>query len=176
MRKVKTDTGWQVIDGRVDPLMKFRHISIVHVLGELVSYPLFFTIGEIEFTNRVTIEGSLIPFNHRVIAIDSYSGMIMRDGKGEDLSVQLFLALHRPKKLDKSSNGDGHAMSILAIGNIESGSAALYLAGEEGEVYSYCSHKICNDLGARLTHKRFQLIQLVLGECGSPESHGKVGL
>ena len=63
--------------------MKFRHISIVHVLGELVSCPLFFTIGEIEFTNRVTIEGSLVPFNHRVMAIDSHSGMIMRDGKGE---------------------------------------------------------------------------------------------
>lgn len=105
-------------------------MSIVHVLGELVSCPLFFTIGNIEFTNRVTIEGSLVPFNHRVTAIDSHSGMIMRDGKGEDLSVQLFLALHRPKKLDKSSNGDGHAMSILAIGNIESGSAALHLAGD----------------------------------------------
>ena len=67
--------------------MKFRYISIIHVLGKLVSYLLFFTIGKIEFTNRVTIEGSLIFFNYRVIAIDSYSGIIMRDGKGEDLSV-----------------------------------------------------------------------------------------
>ena len=151
-------------------------MSIVHVLGELVSCSLFFTVGEIEFTNGVTVEGSLVPFNHRVMVIDSHSGMIMRNGKGEDLPIQLFLALHRPKKLDKSSNSDGHAMSILAIGNVESGSAALHLAGEEGEVHSCCSHEICNDLGARLTHKRFQLIQLFLGECGSPESHGKVGL
>ena len=176
LRKVKTNTGWQVIDGRADPFMKFRHISIVHVLGELVSFPLFFTIGEIEFTNRVSIEGSLVSSNHRVMAIDSHSGMIMRDGKDEDLPIQLFLALHRPKKLDKSSNGDGHAMSILAIGNVESGSAALHLAGEEGEVHSCCSHEICKDLGARRTHKQFQLIQLFLGECGSPKSHGKVGL
>ena len=67
--------------------MKFWHMNIVHVLGELLSRPLFFTIGEIEFTNRVTIEGSLVPFNHWVMAIDSHSGVIVREGKGKDFAV-----------------------------------------------------------------------------------------
>lgn len=78
-------------------------MMIVDVLDKLVASPLFFTIGEIEFTNRVTIEVNLIPFNHRLMAIDSHNGMIVRDGKGEDLPVQLFLALHQPKKCNKSS-------------------------------------------------------------------------
>ena len=69
--------------------MKFRHVMIVDVLDKLVTGPLFFTIGENESTNMVTIEANLIPFNHRVMATDSHNGMIVRDGKGEDLPVQL---------------------------------------------------------------------------------------
>ena len=158
--------------------MKSRHISIVHVLGEFVSCPFLLTIQcrEVKCVDRMAIEGSLIAFDHGVVSVDSDRPMIMRNRKGEDLPIQLFLALHRPKKFDKSSYGDGHTVRILAIGNVESGSAAFHLAGEKGEVHSCCSHEICNDLGARLTDKRFQLVQLFLGECGSPESHGKVGL
>ena len=158
--------------------MKFRHPIIVDVLDEFVGGPLFFAIQgrEAELVDWMAIEGGLVIFDDSVMAVDSHRSVIVRDGKGEDLPVQLFLALHRPKELDKSSDGDSHAVRVLAIGNVESGGAALHLAGEEGEVHPCCSHEICNDLGARLTHERFQLIQLFLGECGSPESHGKVRL
>lgn len=176
LRKIKIDISWQIIDARTDQLMKFRHINIVHVLDELVSRPLFFVIDEIEFTNRMTIEGSLVPFNHWVMAINSHSDVIVRDGKGEHLSIQLFLALHRSKKFYKSSDGEGHAMRVLAIGNIESGSATLHLAGEEGKLHPRFSHEIGNNLEVRLTHERFQLIPLFLSECRSLESHGKIGL
>ena len=176
LRKVKIDIDWQVIDARADSFMLKRHPFIVDILGEFVGCPFFFTIGEIKITNRVTIEGSLVLFNHGVMAIDPHRGMIVRDGKGEDLSVQLFLTLRSLIELDKSSYGNGHTVRVLAIGNIESGSAALHLAGEKGEIHPRCSHEIGNNLGARPTHKWFQLIQLFLGECGSPESHGKVGL
>lgn len=82
--------------------MQNWHPNVVYVFGKLVSCPLFFAIGEIELTNRVTIEGSLVPFDHGVMSVDPHGGMIVRDRKREDLPVQLFLALHVSKEYDKS--------------------------------------------------------------------------
>ena len=124
----------------------------------------------------MAIERSLVFLNHGVMAVDSHGPVIVRDRKGKDFPIQLFLALHRPEKFDKSSDGDGHAVRVLTIGNVESGSTALHLASEEGEVHPSRSHKVGNNIGPRLTHERFELVQLFLSECGSPESHGKVRL
>ena len=67
-------------------------------------------------------------------------------------------------------------MRVLTIGNVESGSTAFHLAGEEGEIHPCCSHEIGNDFGPGLTHERFELVQLFLGESGSFKSHGEIGL
>ncbi len=117
LRKIKIDIGWQIINGRADPFVLNRHSSIVHVLGEFIGGPFFLAIlfGEVKCSDRMTIEGSLVPLNHRVMAVDPYRPVIVRDGKGEDFPIQLFLALHRPKKFDKSSYGDGHAVRVLAV-------------------------------------------------------------
>ena len=38
----------------------------------------------------VAIETRLIPFNHRIMAVDPHRPVIVRDGKGENLPIQLF--------------------------------------------------------------------------------------
>ena len=83
----------------------------------------------------MAIESDLVPFDHEVVIIYSHRAMIMRDRKDEDFPIQLFLALHRSKKFDKSSDDDDHAVRVLTIDNIESDSAALHLADEEEEVH-----------------------------------------
>ena len=116
---------------------------------------------------RTAIEGSLVPLNHRVMAIDSDAPVIVRDGKGEDLPVQLFLALHISKKY-KTSESDAHALDVLAIGKIKSRGAAFDLAGEERELHSRSSHEIGSDLKPWLTHKGFKLVQLFLENADRP--------
>lgn len=118
--------------------MEFQRVIIVDILSKFIDGPLFLTISfyKTEFADWITIESSFISFDHEVVAVDSYGSIIVRDGKGEDLSVQLFLTLYRSKKFDKSFYGDGYTIRVLAIGNIESGSAALYLVDKKGKVYS----------------------------------------
>lgn len=118
----------------------------------------------------MAIEGSLVFFNYGVMSVDPHQPVVVRDRKGEDLPVQLFLAPYKSKKFDKSSQGDGHAMRVLAIGNVESRGAALHLAGEERKVHPRYSHEMGKKLGPGLTYERLELIQLFLRECRSSES------
>ena len=80
--------------------------------------------------------------------------------------VQLF---HRPKKFDKSSYGNGHAVRVLAVGNIDSGSAVLDLAGEEGKVYQVSRDEkgVFEDAANEL----IELLKLLVGEYRSSESN-----
>ncbi len=108
----------------------------------------------------IPIEGCLVPFDYGVMAIDSHGDMIVRDGKGEDLPVKLFLAFYRSKKFDKSSYGDGHAVRVLAVGDVQRCRAALDLAGEEGKV-----HPIgCNEKGGLINaaDERIELFELLV--------------
>jgi hypothetical protein len=79
LRKVKIDTGWQTIDARTDRFMKFQRVMIVDFLDEFVGCPFFFAVlfREGELAYWVAIEGSLVPFNHRIVAIDSHGGMVV---------------------------------------------------------------------------------------------------
>ncbi len=54
-----------------------RHPYIVDVLRELICRPFFF--GKVEFTNRLTVEGSLISLDDSVVAVDSHRAIIVRD-------------------------------------------------------------------------------------------------
>ena len=178
MRKVKIDIDWQVIDAGADHFIEFQRVIVIDVLDQYKSPPLVFALlfYEAEFTDWMAIEGSLVSFNHRVVSIDPHRPVIIRDRKGENLPVQLFLALHRSIKLYDPLNGNGHAVRVLPVGNVESCGAALDLVGEEGKVHPRCSHEIGKNLGPGFTHERFELIQLFLGERRSPESYRVVRL
>ena len=151
---------------------------IINILGEFVGGPLFFAFQtrEVEFIDCITIEGSSVPFNHGIMAIDSHGGIIVRDGEGENLPMELFLAFYRPEKLNKSSDSDGHAVRVLTIGNIESASSTLHLAGEEGKVHPRCSHEVGLKLGPDFTDKRFKFFELFFSKRRASESHGVVWL
>jgi hypothetical protein len=61
--------------------------------------------------------------------------MIVRNGKGENLSVEFFFSLYGSVELDDAPRSNRHAVSILSVGNIESRSATLYFASEKWEVH-----------------------------------------
>ena len=69
---------------------------IIDVFSEFVDGSFILTIQccEAELMDQMVIEGSLVPFNYGVMAIDSHRPVIMQDGKGKNLLVQLFLTLH----------------------------------------------------------------------------------
>lgn len=77
-------------------------MKVVYILDEFVSCPLCFTIGEDEMTNRMAIEENFVPLNHWVMAVNSHSRVIVRDGKGKDFAIKFIFALNKPKKDDKS--------------------------------------------------------------------------
>ena len=56
--------------------------------------------------------------------------------------VQLFLTLHVSKKYDKSPQSGAHALGILVIDKVESGSATFDLAGQKRKVHPRCSHTV----------------------------------
>ena len=135
--------------------MKFQHIMIINIFDEFVDSSFIFIIQccEAEFIDQMAIEGSLVPFNYEVMTIDPHRPVIMQDGKGKNLLVQLFLMFHQSKEFNKSSDGDSHIVCILAISNVECSSAALYFTDEEGKVYPCCSYKISNNLKPELFYK-----------------------
>lgn len=69
------------------------------VLCESVSRPLFFAVqgSEAEFVNRMPILLRLRLRNLGIVSVNPYGAMVMGDGKGEDLAMELFLKLHRPE-------------------------------------------------------------------------------
>ena len=63
---------------------------MVHVLDESVTRPPLFAIllGEIEFSNRMSIERDILSINYKLMGVDPHGLVIMRDREAEYLSVQ----------------------------------------------------------------------------------------
>ena len=152
------------------------HPLIVDALGELVGCPLLFTISEIESRDRITIECSTFLLDYRIMAVDPYGDMIVRDREGKNIPVKLFLAIYCSIKLHGSFHGNCHTVRILSVGNLESRSATLDFAGEKREVYPYRNYKVCLNLSAELADKRFELLELVFGKRRTREFYGIIRL
>ena len=106
-----------------------RYLYVVDVFREFVDRPFFLAIEgcEVKFVNRVAVKGRFIFFNNGVMAIDFDRAMIIRNRKGEDFPVKLFLAFHIFKEFDDSFYGNDYAVSILPVYNVKCYGAALYL-------------------------------------------------
>src|SRR5271163_2996155 len=147
-----------------------RHPYIIDTLCELACRPLLFAIQfcEVERTDRVTVEGSLISIDQSVMAVDSHRPVIVRDRKGENFPVHFLFALREFEELDNSSHCKGHAMSILPICDIECCSATLHFARQEREVHEIRGHEegsVCE-----LANNGLDPFELILCERLSPES------
>ena len=76
----------------------------------------------------MAVEGSLACVDYRVMAVDPYRLVIMRDREGENFLMKLFFALHKPEEFDNTPHRHCHAMSILLVCNIKCYSTTLYFA------------------------------------------------
>lgn len=148
-----------------------RHPYIVDVLRKLIRCPLFLAFRRCkeELMDGVTTEGGIISFDNRIVTVDSHRSIIVRDRKGEDLPVQLFLAVYRFIKLYDTSHGYSHAMSVLSVSDIKCRSIALDFACKEGKIHPVG----CNEIEGLpdATDKRTDLPKLLVRECGSSESN-----
>ena len=56
--------------------------------------------GERKFVDRMTVVLGVFPSYHRVVAVDPYRPVVMRDREGKDLPVDLILAFNSTEELD----------------------------------------------------------------------------
>jgi len=98
-----------------------RHPYVVDVLREFVGRPFVFAIEvcDVETTDQIAVEGSLVFLNNSIMAVYSHPAMIMRDRKSKDFLVKLFLTLYISEKFDNSSYGNSHTMSVLPVRNVK---------------------------------------------------------
>jgi hypothetical protein len=61
---------------------------------EYISRPLIFTIliRNVKLFNSVTVDGSLVSINVRIVTVDLDGLLILRNGKREDLSIKFVLS------------------------------------------------------------------------------------
>ena len=100
--------------------------------------------------------------------------MIVRDRKGEDFTVELFVTFHSFVEFDNTSYGNSHTVSVLSVCDIKGCGTALHLACQEREVHPVS----CDEKGVLVNaaDKRIKLIELLVGKCGLPESNRVIWL
>lgn len=83
--------------------------------------------------------------------------------------MKLLLALHKSEELYSTSYCKSHAIGVLSVCDIERRGAALHFTHQEQEVHvirSYEEGGVC-----KLANERLKLLELIIGEGFSPESH-----
>jgi hypothetical protein len=60
------------------------------------------------------------------VAEDPYRLLVMRDGEGEDLPVNLILALDATEELDDAPYRKGHAVGVLPVLRVTSPTVPLF--------------------------------------------------
>ena len=118
----------------------------------------------------------ILPIDHRIMAVDAHRSMVMRDGEGKDLPVDLVLAFHCAKELDGGPHRERHAVRVLAVRDVKCCSSALHLARQEWEVHVVRGHEEGHVPGDEVANARRQLGELVVSECLSFEPHRVIGL
>ena len=98
-----------------------RHELVVDILRESVGHPFCFAIlsCEIKFLDRMTIVHSLVMFYPWIVALDSHTVVVIRNGERKDFSVQFLLPPHRSIQLDHTPHSQRCTMRILPVGNVQ---------------------------------------------------------
>ena len=94
---IKVNAGWNRTDSGTDSLEISRYPRTANTLGELVRCPLIFAIsrGEIKVVDRVPVKSGFPFLDKSVVPVDPHWRVVVRDRKGEDLAIELLLALHQ---------------------------------------------------------------------------------
>lgn len=97
-----------------------RHPDVKHVLGKTVCSPLILPVKlcEIEFSDCVTVVFYLFALDLGVVSKDSHRLIVMREGEGKDLPIDLILSPHKTKKLNDAPYRECHTMGVLTVRHV----------------------------------------------------------
>ena len=118
----------------------------------------------------------VLPIDYGIFAVNAYRSVVVRDGEGKELTVQLLLTLHKAEELNDGPRRERHAVGVLAVRDVECCGAALHLAGEEGEVHKVRGHEEGQVAVDPVANKWRKLAELILCKGFAPKPHGVVGL
>lgn len=109
-----------MVNSKTKPVDVRRHLIIIDIFRKAIRHPFFRTIpfGKIKLAERVAPIGIFFPGNYWIVSPDPDRLVVMREGESAYPLVDLLLASYRPEEFDNSSDRDGHAMSILTIGDV----------------------------------------------------------
>ena len=151
----------------------YWHPCVVNNLGKATCGPLFpsFQRCKTKIVNWVAIVVRIIPVYHRVVAVDQYRLVIVRDEEGEDLAVKLILAVYEAEELDDCSYRKSHAVGVLAVRHVGCRGGAFDLARQEREVHVIRRHE--GQVASQDVSKQGgELLELIGCECLSFKTHG----
>lgn len=82
-----------------------RYLYIVDVFGEFVRCSFCFAVRccKANFIDRVAVEFGFVFIDYRVVVVDSYCLIVVRDREGKDLLVKLFFAFYKLKEFNITS-------------------------------------------------------------------------
>jgi len=129
-----------------------------------------------KISDRVPVIPGVFTGYHRVVTVDPYRLVVVRDGEGENLPVDFILALDSTEELDDAPHRKGHAVGVLPVCDVERSGAAFHLSSQEREVHVVRGHEERLIPGDEVANKRRQLGELVLSERISPEPNRVVRL
>ena len=152
----------QLVKSATDPFNVQGNEDIVDVLGELVSRPSVSAgvTGDTEPSDGMAMERRVVPVNRRVVAVNPHNVVVMRDGKGQDLPMQLLLARHGAVQRDDGVDGNAGAVSVLSVGDVERCVATFHLRHEERKIQTSGRHDAGS--GVRFADGRPELLKLVM--------------
>ena len=115
----------------------YRTIDVLNIHRECISRLLIFTIliRNVKLFNGVTVDGSLVSINNRVVTVDLDSLSVMRNGKREDLSIKFVLLEYLTVQIDYLFNSNTRAMSVSSICNIKPFIPTFYFHRKIRKVY-----------------------------------------
>jgi len=119
---------------------------------------------------------SVLPIYRWIVTIDPHRAVVVGDGEGEDLSVDLALATDKAEELDYGPDRESHAVGVLAVRNVKGLDATFYLVRQEGKEHIVGGHEVGLVAGNPIAKNRGNLVQLVLCESFPSESYRVVGL
>ena len=79
----------------------------------------------------MAVKGSLISTDYKVIVVNYYYLVTVRDSEGEDFLIELFFAINKLEKFDNTPHYYRYTVSILSIYNIKCCGITVNLTGQE---------------------------------------------
>ena len=111
-----------------DKTLRDRVRDVLHQKAHGTFLWVSLVVDELKEVESWKVVLDVFPSYHWIVAVDPYRPVVMRDGEGEDLLVDLILALDSTEELDDTPYRKGYAVGILPVYDVERRGAILHLA------------------------------------------------